>query len=131
MKLLKMSGAPHIISLSKHVQHLDGDLKERYIAKYSIIGVQDPYNLPPNMFTPINNCLPSNTPDFANAYHDLYNYRVNSQSYFTGKALKAYKNLEAYNSGQDGSGQFYLNTLLSLQDFFLSLFHQSIDFSFI
>ena len=29
-------------------------------------------------------------------YHDLYNYLVNQQSYFTGKVLKAYKSLDAY-----------------------------------
>ena len=90
----KMSAEPANQTLSKYVEHLDGECKQRYIGKCAIVGVQDPYNLPANLFTPIHECRPSDIPDFA--YHDLYNYLVNRQSYFTGKALKAYKSLEAY-----------------------------------
>ena len=55
-----MSGGSANPTLSKHVEHLDGVLRERHIAKSSLVGLQpqDPYNLPANLLTPIHLCQP-------------------------------------------------------------------------
>ena len=53
-------GQPILHYLIKHVEHLDGVLRERHIAKSSLVGLQpqDPYNLPANLLTPIHLCQP-------------------------------------------------------------------------
>ena len=89
-KSLSKSSEP----LSKYVQHLSDNVRARYLAKCDQLGVSDPYNLPTSVFTNIQQCNSSEMPDIG--YHDLYNYLVNQQSYFTGKSLKAYKSLDAY-----------------------------------
>ena len=81
-------------SLSNYVKHLDTTPKSRYVEKCRMIGVSDPYTLPPSMFKDVYKCPAQELPDLA--YHDLYNYLVNKRSYFTGKGLKSYKSLEAY-----------------------------------
>lgn len=80
--------------LSQYVAHLDNNVRSRYLEKCQLLGVADPYNLPTSLFKDVYGCPAAELPDLA--YHDLYNYLVNQQSYFTGKALKAYKSLEAY-----------------------------------
>lgn len=69
-------------NFSKYVEHLKGEVKERYLAKCASIGVQDPYNLPVTLFKPIVTVRsPAEIPDVG--YYDIYNYLVNRQSYFS------------------------------------------------
>lgn len=82
-------------SLSKYVQHLNDEEMTRFLSKYSMIGVQDPYNLPDGLLKLLRDIqIPAEVPDIA--YHYVYNYLVHTQSYYTRQSLKAYKSLEAY-----------------------------------
>ena len=56
---------------------------------------RDHYDLPATVFTDILKSDSDSLPDFA--YHDLYNYVVFSPSPYTGREMKAYKSLDAYN----------------------------------
>ena len=69
--------------------HLEGTAKERYLAKLSVIGGQDPYEIPSWSEDP--QILPKIT------YPDIVNYLIFSPSPYTMDDLKSYKSLEAYN----------------------------------
>ena len=82
--------------LSSEVAHLEGQHKERYLAKLCQAGLDnDPYLMPAGMFTEVMKITSiTSLPDFA--YHDLYHYVVNNISPYTGEDLKAFKSLDAY-----------------------------------
>lgn len=50
-----MNGNSATTTMSKYDLHLNGKLKQRYIAS-SHVGVQDPSNLPTSLFSPIQVC---------------------------------------------------------------------------
>lgn len=74
----------------KYVDTLDNITKERYLAKISLIGDIDPYEVGNNLDN-THDGLPDIT------YPDIVNYLVFTQSAYTLDQLKAYKSLEAYN----------------------------------
>ena len=82
------------VKLSDTVSHLSGESRQRYVSKLKQLGVADPYVMPTSMFTDVLKCSAASLPDFA--YPDLYNYLVNNPSPYTGKDMKAYKSLDAY-----------------------------------
>ena len=93
-----MSASSSNDTFSKYTENLGGDLRDRYLSKCSLIGVQDPYNLPASIYKDLQSFssagMAESLPDVA--YQDVYNYLVHQQSCYTGKELKAYKSLEAY-----------------------------------
>ena len=94
---------------------MDTSCKNRYVDKCTKIGMNDtdPYSIPTAMTTDLsaqtlitltNGSIGSDTvadsflkeivPDVA--YADIFHYLVHTTSYYTGKQLKGYKSLEAY-----------------------------------
>lgn len=79
--------------LSEYVKTLETHVKQRYLEKISLVGV-DPASIPIDEFDP--ECLP---PIEA---ADLVSYLVLETSYYTKQQFKAYKSLEAYNQMVSG-----------------------------
>ena len=77
-----------ITVLSEYAKALEGRVKERYLQKISIIGV-DPASIPTDQFSP--ECLPPVE------VSDLLTYLVLETSYHTNQQFKAFKSLEAFN----------------------------------
>ena len=79
--------------LSDYVKGLGTRVKERYLAKISVIGV-DPASIPKERFN--GECLPPIE------VSDLLGYLVLETSHYTRKEFKAYKSLNAYNQMVSG-----------------------------
>ena len=79
--------------LSDYVKGLGTRVKERYLAKISVIGV-DPASIPKEQFN--EECLPPIE------VSDLLGYLVLETSHYTRKEFKAYKSLNAYNQMVSG-----------------------------
>ena len=79
--------------LSDYVKGLGTRVKERYLAKISVIGV-DPASIPKEQFN--GECLPPIE------VSDLLGYLVLETSHYTRKEFKAYKSLNAYNQMVSG-----------------------------
>ena len=79
--------------LSEYAKALEGRVKERYLQKISVIGV-DPATIPTDQFSP--ECLPPVE------VSDLLSYLVLETSYYTNQQFKAFKSLEAFNQMVSG-----------------------------
>ena len=79
--------------LSEYAKALEGRVKERYLQKISVIGV-DPASIPTDQFSP--ECLPPVE------ISDLLSYLVLETSYYTNQQFKAFKSLEAFNQMVSG-----------------------------
>ena len=73
--------------------HLRDEQRKRHAQKSAIIGMQDLYNIPENLFIPIRKCTLKDLPRVSDI--DIYEYVVVRVNFFTGKELKAFKSLEA------------------------------------
>ena len=74
--------------LSEYAKNLESHVKERYVQKISVVGV-DPASLPREQFDS------ENLPPIEST--DLLSYLVLETSYYTKEQLKAFKSLEAFN----------------------------------
>ena len=83
----------HAMAFSLYAQGLDSGAKARYQSKIVGIGL-DPYTIRKEEQKSVIFSTIEELPDLA--YNDIYNYFVNTPSYITGQALKAYKSMEAY-----------------------------------
>ena len=79
--------------LSEYAKALEGRVKERYLQKISVIGV-DPASIPTDQFSP--ECLPPVE------ISDLLSYLVLETSYYTNQQFKAFKSLETFNQMVSG-----------------------------
>ena len=79
--------------LSFYVENLESHVRERYLKKISVVGV-DPAAIPSEQFS--SECLPPIE------VSDLLSYLVLETSYYTNKQFKAFKSLEAYNQMVSG-----------------------------
>ena len=79
--------------LSSYAKSLESHVKERYLKKISVVGV-DPAAIPTEQFSP--EYLPPIE------VSDLLSYLVLETSYYTNKQFKAFKSLEAYNQMVSG-----------------------------
>lgn len=79
--------------LSSYVKNLESHVRERYLKKISVVGV-DPAAIPSEQFS--SECLPPIE------VSDLLSYLVLETSYYTNKQFKAFKSLEAYNQMVSG-----------------------------
>ena len=78
-------------TLSEYTKTLDPKTKHRYIDKLSLCNGIDPYVMKTKEFSQDFNDLPSIE------FPDISNYLVIHTSFYTGKQMKAFKSLEAYN----------------------------------
>ena len=79
--------------LSSYGKNLESHVRERYLKKISVVGV-DPVAIPSEQFS--SECLPPIK------VLDLLSYLVLETSYYTNKQFKAFKSLEAYNQMVSG-----------------------------
>ena len=79
--------------LSSYAKGLENHIKERYLKKISVVGV-DPAALPSEQLSP--ECLPPIE------VSDLLSYLVLETSHYTNKQFKAFKSLQAYNQMVSG-----------------------------
>ena len=79
--------------LSSYGKNLESHVRERYLKKISVVGV-DPAAIPSEQFS--SECLPPIE------VSDLLSYLVLETSYYTNKQFKAFKSLEAYNQMVSG-----------------------------
>lgn len=79
--------------LSEYAKNLEGHVKERYVQKISVVGV-DPASLPSEQFDT------ENLPPIEST--DLLSYLVLETSYYTKEQFKAFKSLEAFNQMVSG-----------------------------
>lgn len=79
--------------LSSYAKDLENQIKERYLKKISVVGV-DPAALPSEQLSP--ECLPPIE------VSDLLSYLVLETSHYTNKQFKAFKSLQAYNQMVSG-----------------------------
>ena len=79
--------------LSEYAKALDKQVKERYLEKISVVGV-DPVSIPSEQFDA--ECLPQIEAT------DSLGYLVLETSYYTRQQFKAYKSLEAFNQMVSG-----------------------------
>jgi len=79
--------------LSSYVKNLESYVRECYLKKFSVVGV-DPAAIPSEQFS--SECLPPVE------VSDLLSYLVLETSYYTNKQFKAFKSLEAYNQMVSG-----------------------------
>ena len=80
--------------LSSYGKNLESHVRERYLKKISVVGV-DPAAIPSEQFS--SECLPPIE------VSDLLSYLVlETLSYYTNKQFKAFKSLEAYNQMVSG-----------------------------
>ena len=79
--------------LSLYAQNLESHVRERYLKKISVVGV-DPAAIPSEQFS--SECLPPIE------VSDLLSYLVLETSYYTNQQFKAFKSLEAYNQMASG-----------------------------
>lgn len=82
-----------ILVLSSYAKGLENHIKEQYLKKISVVGV-DPAALPSEQLSP--ECLPPI------AVSDLLLYLVLETSYYTNKQFKAFKSLQAHNQMVSG-----------------------------
>ena len=78
-------------TLSEYTKTLDPKTKRRYVDKISLCDGIDPYMMKSKEFSQDFNDLP------AIEFPDISNYLVIHTSFYTGKQMKAFKSLEAYN----------------------------------
>ncbi|KAI8484446.1 hypothetical protein Bbelb_378790 [Branchiostoma belcheri] len=92
-KLLSNDGCAHTRHLSKFVAHLGKDDLTRYSEKCAMLGTCDPYLFPLSAMIGVmqSDCELPNI-----AFPDIYMYLISHPSLYTGKAMKAYKSLDAY-----------------------------------
>ena len=87
----------YVVALSDVVANLDLISRERYKHKIAAAGVTDPYDLPPSLFTPIDKHVAfDNTVLPQLCYPDIFNYLVETCSFYTSRNMKAYKSLESF-----------------------------------
>ena len=79
--------------LSSYAKGLENHIKERYLKKISVVGI-DPAALPSEQLSP--ECLPPIE------VSDLLSYLVLETSHYTNKQFKAFKSLQAYNQMVSG-----------------------------
>ena len=82
----------YVVALSDVIANLDLISRERYKHKIAAAGVTDPYDLPPSLFTPIDKHVAfDNTVLLQLCYPDIFNYLVETCSFYTSQNMKAYK----------------------------------------
>ena len=87
---VRMSGTGMTMSYSKYYEQLDGHAQARYREKLDMAGLtSDPYNS--KNFVTDSQLWPEIE------YPDIYNYFINSTSFYTKEQMKAYKSMDGYN----------------------------------